>query len=78
MPALIKPGTVKVISHEGEVQVSITLELNINLNTENMTVTAVSQKENISQKEEKTIEKKDSIWEIPDFESSTINFGKRE
>lgn len=74
MPALIKPGTVKVVSHEGEVQVSITLELNINLNTEGM-IAAISQKE----EKKTTIEKKeDSAWEIPDFESSTINFGKRE
>lgn len=53
---------------------SITLELNINLNTEGM-IAAISQKE-----EKKTIieKKEDSAWEIPDFESSTINFGKRE
>lgn len=74
MPALIKPGSVKVITQEGEVQVSITLELNINLNSDGVVAAAV-----ISEKE-KVIEKKkeDSIWEIPDFESSTINFGKRE
>jgi len=38
MPQLIKPGTVKIMTKEGEVQVSIILELNINLNTDSVKV----------------------------------------
>ena len=71
MPQLIKPGSVKIMTKEGEVQVSITLELNINLNTDSVRVVSqvVEQKEK-PQKDE---------WAIPDFEASPkLNFGKRE
>jgi hypothetical protein len=73
MPQLIKPGTVKIMTQDGEVQVSITLELNINLNSAGLQVTAAAQE--IKPKEE---EKKFTEWAIPDFGSTKIDFGKRE
>ena len=42
MAQLIKPGSVKVITENGEVKVSITLDLNINLNSGNIQVSAQS------------------------------------
>ena len=71
MPQLIRPGSVKIMTNEGEVQVSITLELNINLNTDGVKVSAQAV-------EEKEKPQKDE-WAIPDFEASPrLNFGKRE
>jgi hypothetical protein len=71
MPQLIKPGSVKVVTRDGEVQVSITLELNINLNADGVRVGA--QAVETKDKPEK------SEWAIPDFEASPkLNFGKRE
>lgn len=72
MPQLIRPGTVKIMTHDGEVQVSITLELNINLNTDGVKVAAQAAVE------EKEKPQKDE-WAIPDFDASPrLNFGKRE
>jgi hypothetical protein len=71
MPALIRPGTVKVVTNEGEVQMLITLELNINLNTSGMI-------ENVEAKAKVEPKKEESIWEIPDFGTQKIDFGKRE
>ena len=34
MPQLIKPGNVKIMTQDGEVQVTIALELTINLNAD--------------------------------------------
>ena len=73
MPSLIKPGTVRVLTQDGEVQVSITLELNINLNTEG--VLQVSGQSMVK----KEVEKESVEWAIPDFnESPKIDFGKQE
>lgn len=77
MPQLIKPGTVKILTQDGEVQVSIVLELNINLNTNNIDVVSQS----IVEKKDNTIkkEKEQDDWMIPDFgDSPKINFGKKE
>ena len=72
MPQLIKPGSVKILTHDGEVQVSIALELTINLNTDGVKVSAQA----VEQKRESP---KDSEFMIPDFGSSPkIDFGKRE
>lgn len=69
MPQLIKPGSVRILTHEGEVQVSITLELNINLNTDGIKVSAQAVQEKPQRDD----------WAIPDFEASPkLNFGKRE
>lgn len=74
MPARITPGNIKVITQDGEVQVSITLELNINLNTNGM----ISEGESSQVKKLEKPREEDTIWEIPDFGSSKIDFGKRE
>jgi hypothetical protein len=75
MPQLIKPGSVKILTQDGEVQVSIALELTINLNTDGVKVSAQA----VEQKTEKIESPKDSEFMIPDFEySPKIDFGKRE
>lgn len=73
MPALIRPGSVKVVTQDGEVQVSITLELNINLNSNGLVTSSAVEtvKEPLQKKEENT------EWEIPDFGTSPkLSFGK--
>jgi len=76
MPQLIKPGSVKILTQDGEIQVSIALELTINLNTDGVKVSAQA----VEQRTEKKMESpKDSEFMIPDFGSSPkIDFGKRE
>jgi hypothetical protein len=77
MPTLIKPGSVKVVTKEGEIQVSLTLDLNINLNTEGLVleskVSSVEAQSNPSYKN-----KSEKVeWAIPDFDTSQkIDFGK--
>lgn len=81
MASLIKPGTVKILTKDGEVQVSLSIDLNINLNSQGLSVVAgevvatevVPSKSGASKKEEKF------EWAIPDFEEAPkINFGKKE
>lgn len=78
MPARITPGTVKVVTQDGEVHVCITLELNINLNADGLAGLGVSDGETKIKKLDKPKEDDSTIWEIPDFGSSKIDFGKRE
>ena len=77
MPQLIKPGSVKILTKEGEVSVSITLDLNINLNNllEGIDVSKTTQNK---KEKESIIENIDDkvTWAIPDFCSEKINFGK--
>lgn len=71
MPQLIKPSDVKVLTKDGEIKVSITLDLNINLqDINNKKLDNDFQNNKIEQTEDKT------IWQIPDFNSEKINFGK--
>ena len=65
----LKPHDVKLITKDGELQISITLELNINLNADGLKVSATANT-GIESKEE------DPMWEIPDFSSKKIKFGK--
>ena len=75
MPQLIKPGSVKILTQDGEVQVSITLELTINLNTDGVNVSAQTTAQAIEQKKEMPQEKDE--WMIPDFGASPkLDFGK--
>jgi hypothetical protein len=79
MPQLIKPGNVKIMTNNGEIQVSISLELNVNLNTDGMQlVSAGAQVTNISEpKKEEKIKEPSMNWAIPDFDNAPqINFGK--
>jgi hypothetical protein len=84
MAQLIKPGSVKIITNEGEVQVSITLELNINLNTDSIKVVSQQIEENNKEEKKKEEKKKEEKnisddWLIPDFGTSPkLNFGKKE
>ena len=77
MVSLIKPGSVKILTKEGEIQVSLTLDININLNTDGVSLN----KNNEVQIEEKFLKKEEKFdWAIPDFDipSSKIKFGKKE
>lgn len=78
MPQLIKPGSVKIVSRDGEVSVAITIDLNINL-TNLLEGTDLPVPEAEKNKKENTyIENiNDKVeWAIPDFGSEKINFGK--
>ncbi len=78
MPALIKPGHVKVLTQNGEVQVTIVLELNINLNSEGLSASVRELKATEEKTENKKIEENPD-WEIPSFENKNkIKFGKKE
>lgn len=71
MPSLIKQGEAKVVTKNGEVFVNIALELTIKLEGTNIQgpVQASGGVQRI-QAEEKV------NWEIPDFSSDKIDFGK--
>lgn len=74
MPNLIKQGEARVITKNGEVFVNIALELTIKLDGANLQVASpVSGKEQSVSK----IDQEDKVnWEIPDFSSGKIEFGK--
>lgn len=79
MAQLIRPGSVKVITQDGEVQVTIALELTINLNTDGLQLSAQSRPESIEKPKE--IKKKfdDVMMEIPDFAPAPkVDFGKKQ
>lgn len=77
MASLIKPGSVKVLTKDGEIQVSLTLDININLNTDNVVFGVKNKEENHSINEQKEDEK--IKWEIPEFEApmEKVDFGKK-
>ena len=81
MAHLIKPGEIKVVSKNNEILVNISLDLNISLDG---TVTGINPQVQSSQSslsnENKIKNSNDTVWEIPDFESTTgkLNFGKEE
>jgi len=77
--SLIKPGSVKVVTKEGEIQVSLTIDLNINVNSEGLPsgVRSLQLNEEVKVKSQESKEKFE--WAIPDFEEAPkINFGKKE
>lgn len=75
MPQLIRPGAVKLMTQDGEIQVSITLELNINLNTDGVQVAAQA----VQQAAKQQTKQETTEWAIPDFAASPqLDFGKRE
>jgi hypothetical protein len=74
MPNLIKQGEARVVTKNGEVFVNIALELTIKLDGANLQVGASSVNNSVSGVESKAEEKVN--WEIPDFTSDKINFGK--
>lgn len=73
MANLIKPGSVKVVTQEGEIQVIISLDLNLNINYDNIKVQAQT-----ILKESEEVKKEDNNWMVPEFFSSDkIEFGKK-
>jgi len=72
MPNLIKPGEARVVTKNGEVFVNISLELTVKLDGSNISVSAggVQEKAKLTEQNEKI------NWEIPDFSSDKIQFGK--
>lgn len=77
MASLIKPGNVKIITKEGEIQVSLTLDININMNTEGLLSQGIERKSIETELEKKIKKEEDFAWEIPSFEEgSKIEFGK--
>jgi hypothetical protein len=74
MPNLIKQGEARVVTKNGEVFVNIALELTIKLDGSNLQVGTVANQTSqsgITQQQEEKVN-----WEIPDFTSGKINFGK--
>lgn len=78
MAQLIKPGNVKVVTNDGEVQVTIALELTINLNSDGLAVNARQQEEQEAIPAKNKASDK-TLWEIPDFGPiPKVDFGKKE
>lgn len=78
MPQLIKPGSVKVMTQDGEVQVTIALEININLNSDGLQIAATNNNSQTVVEKKKFHEDKID-WMIPDFgDSPKVDFGKKE
>ena len=73
MPNLIKQGEARVVTKNGEVFVNITLELNIKLDGTNLQVSAGGG--SVPGSSSALPEEKVS-WQIPDFSSDKIDFGK--
>jgi hypothetical protein len=74
MPNLIKPGEARVITKNGEVFVNISLELTVKLDGSNISVAALS---GAGSESPSATSPKDKVsWQIPDFTSSKIEFGK--
>lgn len=78
MPNLIKQGEAKVVTKNGEVFVNIALELNIKLDGTNLQFGG-GHGGPISNGTSGLPQAEDKVnWEIPDFTSNKINFGKGE
>ena len=75
MPQLIKPSDVKVLTKDGEIKVSITLDLNVNLQDLDLKNKKLDNKTENNKIDQQSIEDK-TVWQIPDFSSEKINFGK--
>lgn len=75
MPNLIKQGEAKVVTKNGEVFVNIALELNIKLDGTNLQVVSGNGSAAGASQASPVAEEKVS-WQIPDFSSDKINFGK--
>lgn len=76
MAQLIRPGSVKVVTNDGEVQVTIALELTINLNSDGLVVGQSVRQGDVPEKSEARVDK--TLWEIPDFGTvPKLDFGKK-
>jgi len=66
----MKLRDVQVVTKNGECNVNIAIELDININADGISVNVVGAKE--EKKEDDKIK-----WEIPDFTSEKIEFGRQ-
>ena len=69
MPNLIRPGSTKVVTQDGEVQISIVLDLNVNLNSDGLHISAKAAQTS-SEEVKKKNDDEDVNWAIPDFSSA--------
>lgn len=76
MPNLIKPGEARVITKNGEVFVNISLELTVKLDGSNISVAAVGKNSESGLSSTEAVSDSKVGWQIPDFTSSKIEFGK--
>ena len=77
MPNLIRPGSTKVITRNGEVELYVVLDLNVNLNTDGLQLSTTAAKARQEQEEEDEDDDKVN-WAIPEFASGKdkVKFGK--
>ena len=76
MPNLIKQGEAKVVTKNGEVFVNIALELTIKLDGTNLQVMSSSPATSAGGQPSAVKQEEKVSWEIPDFTSNKIQFGK--
>lgn len=76
MPNLIKPGEARVITKNGEVFVNISLELTVKLDGSNIGTAAVGKSSESGLSSADAVSDSKVGWQIPDFTSSKIEFGK--
>lgn len=76
MPNLIKPGEARVITKNGEVFVNISLELTVKLDGSNISIATVGKNSESGLSSTETVSDSKVGWQIPDFTSSKIEFGK--
>ena len=80
MAQLIQPGSVKIVTKDGEITVKIEIDLNINLHQNGSTI--IDGSSNIKDAVNIPVNKQnkqddDAAWMIPDFKSAEkIKFGK--
>jgi hypothetical protein len=75
MANLIRPGEVRVVAKDNEILVNIALDLNIKLDG-NVTNISLDKSQPFSIDKKQLEEDEKVNWEIPDFSSKKINFGK--
>jgi hypothetical protein len=75
MPNLIKQGEAKIVTKNGEIFVNIALELNIKLDGTNLQVVSGQGSSGGGAAQAQREDEKVS-WQIPEFSSDKINFGK--
>ena len=73
MPNLIRPGSTKVITRNGEVELYVVLDLNVNLNTDGLQLSAAAKARQEQEEEDDKVN-----WAIPEFGSGKdkVKFGK--
>lgn len=76
MAQLIQPGSVKIVTKDGEITVSVQIDLNINLHQIGNSIVdgVINVKESINTQDNK---QEDAAWIIPDFKpTEKIKFGR--